>query len=298
MRPERLSGTVLVLAAATLWGTTGTAQSFAPEGASALTVGALRLLIGGAALLLLAYWRGVLRDGPAWPRGAVAWGVLGVAAYQVCFFAGVQRAGVATGTLVGIGSAPIIAGFLAYIVRGERLTSRWIIATALAVTGCALLVLPGAEDGARVDPLGIILALGAGLWYAIYTIASKKLLETHPPDAVTAVVFALGALALAPLLLTGDVSWVLKPAGILVGLHLGFITTALAYVFFARGLTTVPAGVAVTLTLAEPLTAGILGVVVVGEQLAPIALVGIGLLFAGLALLVLSPRRRPRPAVG
>lgn len=298
MRPERLSGTVLVLAAATLWGTTGTAQSFAPEGASALTVGALRLLIGGAALLLLAYWRGVLRDGPAWPRGAVLWGVLGVAAYQVCFFAGVQRAGVATGTLVGIGSAPIIAGFLAYIVRGERLTARWISATALAVTGCALLVLPGAEDGARVDPLGIILALGAGLWYAIYTIASKKLLETHPPDAVTAVVFALGALTLAPLLLVNDVSWVLKPAGILVALHLGFITTALAYVMFARGLMTVPAGVAVTLTLAEPLTAGILGVLVVGERLAPIALIGIALLFAGLALLVLSPRRRRAAVVG
>jgi DME family drug/metabolite transporter len=70
-------------------------------------------------------------------------------------------------------------------------------------------------------------------------------------------------------------------------LHLGLVTTALAYILFARGLNRILAATAVTLSLAEPLTAGLLGVIVVGEQLTTLAVVGIGLLIAGLAWLTL-----------
>ncbi|HFQ93738.1 MAG TPA: hypothetical protein ENK32_06995, partial [Anaerolineae bacterium] len=49
-----ISGQWFVLAAAVLWGTTGTAQAFAPAGAHPLSVGAMRLLVGGVALFTLA----------------------------------------------------------------------------------------------------------------------------------------------------------------------------------------------------------------------------------------------------
>src|SRR5690606_41636229 len=103
----------LVLLAAVLWGTTGTAQALAPADASPFAVGAARVFIGGTALLLIAWRRRQLR-GRTWHRGAAVAAAAAVAAYQVCFFAGVAATGVATGTLVAIGSAPVFAGLLGW----------------------------------------------------------------------------------------------------------------------------------------------------------------------------------------
>ncbi len=295
--PRRtLPGHWLVLAAATLWGTTGTSQALAPAGATPEAIGALRLLVGGGGLLLLALAGRAFVRSPAFavqqgrfPLLAAVFASVCIAAYQVFFFAGVGRTGVAVGTVVGIGSAPLMAGALVWLLRGERPTRRWALATGLAVLGCVLLVGFGsaqAQSAANgIDPLGILLALGAGLAYALYTIASKSLLRALPPDAAMALVFCGGALLLLPLLLSADLSWLSDPRGLLVVAHLGLLATALSYALFGRGLRSVPASTAVTLTLAEPLTAGLLGVLVVGETLSLPAWGGIALIFAGLALL-------------
>jgi DME family drug/metabolite transporter len=76
-----------------------------------------------------------------------------------------------------------------------------------------------------------------------------------------------------------------QPRGALVVLHLGLVTVGLAYTLFGQGLKRVPVSNAVTLTLAEPMTAGILGVLLLGEQLTLQAGLGILLIFSGLALL-------------
>jgi len=206
-----------------------------------------------------------------------------MAAYQLCFFAAVTTTGVAIGTMVAIGSAPILAGVLGFLVRGERPGQKWAIATALAIIGCILLTTGNAD--VQANTLGIVLALGAGAAYATYTVASKGLLEQQPPDAVMAITFCVGAVLLMPLLFTGNLVWVTTPQGVGVTLHLGLVATALAYVLFARGLQMIPVATAVTLSLVEPVTAGILGVVVLGERMEVPAMVGIGLVFGGLALL-------------
>ena len=278
-----MRGHWLVLAAAMLWGTTGTTQALAPAGAQPLAVGTLRMLLGGLALLLLALLRGQLWQGGSWPWQWTLLTAVCIALYQLSFFAGVARTGVAVGTLVGIGSSPIIAGLLALVVEKEWPSRRWWWATLLAITGCGLLVAQG--EAIRVDGLGILLAIGAGAAYALFALSSKKLLQFQTPGAVTAVSFSFGALLLLPLAFTLDWSWLAQPRGMLVGLHLGLVTMALAYTLFAMGLRTVSAATAVTLTLAEPLTAGLLGIFLLGEDMTPFAFLGIGLLFAGLAII-------------
>jgi DME family drug/metabolite transporter len=151
--------------------------------------------------------------------------------------------------------------------------------------------LVAAGGSLSVDGLGLVLALGAGAAYATYAVASKGLLDERPPDAVMAVVFCLGAVLLAPLLFVADLSWLAQPRGLAVALHLGLVATAAAYALFARGLMAIPVAAAVTLSLAEPLTAGTLGVVLLGEQLTTSAVLGIGLIFGGLVLLSLGGRR-------
>ncbi len=284
MQVKPSTGALLVLTASVLWGTTGTAQTLAPPGVSPIAVGTARMVFGGVALVLVALLKGGWRGGPRWPVLPTLLATAGVAGYQLLFFAGVARTGVAVGTIVGIGSSPILAGLLTWLIWRQWPGRRWLAATGLAILGCALLILAGGS-GVRVDVLGMLLAMGAGLAYAVFTMASKVLLADRPVHVVTAVVFGLGVLLMLPLWLYLDMSWLAEPRGLLVGLHLGIVTMAVAYLLFTQGLRQVSAATAVSLTLAEPLTAGLLGIFVVGEQLAPIAWLGIGLLFAGLLVL-------------
>ncbi|RMG97950.1 MAG: EamA family transporter [Chloroflexi bacterium] len=280
-------GRFLVLGAAILWGTTGTAQALAPLAATPLAVGTVRLLIGGIVLCLVAWWRGTFAQRGRWPWGTVAWGAGTIATYQLAFFAGVARTGVAVGTMVAIGSAPVLAGLLDWLVWGIRPSWHWTMATGLAIVGCAFLV--GFGESVHVDTVGVLLALGAGGSYAVYALATKRLLACQPADAVTAVLFGGGALLLSPLLLTEDISWVATGQGMAVALHLGVLATAVSYMLFARGLQAVSTATAVTLSLAEPLTATSLGIFLLGEHLTTNSTIGILLLFAGLSWLTLTP---------
>jgi len=73
------------------------------------------------------------------------------------------------------------------------------------------------------------------------------------------------------------------------------VTTVVAYLLYGRGLRTVPAPVAVTLGLAEPLVAALLGLVVLGERLTAATAVGLVLVGAALVTLAVPSRPRARP---
>jgi len=284
-RPSLRAARLQILAAAVLWGTTGTSQALAPEGATPLAVASLRVALGGVTLVAVAATGGVLRRMP--PGPVITAGACLLVA-QLSFFASVARTGVAVGTVVSIGSAPLIAGAIGYLLRGERPGPRWAAATLLGLGGCALLLAGGRSID--VDPIGVALALVVGAGYAGYTVASKDLIERHPPDSVTAAAFAVAGLCMVPFLLAADIGWVTEPRGFVIVAHLGVLTVGLAYALFARGLTVVATAPAVTLTLAEPLTAGALGVVVLGEHLTPAAGTGIAMMLAGLVLLAWPER--------
>lgn len=145
-------GSGLALVSAALFGTNGTARALGPE-VNPAVVGAARLMLGALALTIAA----VLFEGvsslratlvPPKARRWLLTAAFATALYQVTFFGAVARAGVALGTVVAIGSAPIFTGLLSSMTTGDRLTVRWGTATALAVIGCGLTRVP-----ARSTPL-------------------------------------------------------------------------------------------------------------------------------------------------
>jgi len=283
-----------VLFAAVFFGTTGTAQALGPDGTDPVGVGAARILVGGVLLVGVALLsKGAFR-GPWNPRHVCA-AVAGVAVYQLAFFAAVDSTGVAVGTIVALGSAPTIAGLFEWGLERRRPEPRWVVATALACGGVVLLALSGGE--ASVSPLGVALAVTAGGAYAAYTLAAKRMLAAgHGPEPVMAVAFGLGAVVLLPALALSGPGWLARPDGIALALFLGIVPTALAYVLFARGLRRLSASETATLTLAEPLTAGVLGAVVLAEAMTAGSAAGAALVLGG--LLVLGVRLpRPAPAV-
>jgi DME family drug/metabolite transporter len=284
-RSHPSTGYLYIILAAVLWGTTGTSQALAPTGANPLSIGAFRLLIGSLCLLILARSNKGFRSRTKWQWTMVLVSGFTIAAYQVSFFAAVKLASVAIGTIVGIGSAPIFGALLGSIFEGEKLSLRWFITTVISISGVILLGLAGSQC-LHFDFLGVILALAAGLSYAIYTLANKRLLKDHLPDEVMAVTFSLGAVFLLPLLFTSPLAWAVTPKGLLIILHLGVLATGLSYALFGRGLRSVPVATTTTLTLAEPLTAALLGIFVLKEHLITSAFIGILLIFIGLVVLV------------
>lgn len=294
------AGLVAVVLAAMLFGTTGTAQALGPAETTPLGVGAARLVVGGLGLLAILPLVGGRRLEAVrlWrtPTG-LATGVC-TALYQVAFFAAVQQTGVAVGTLVALGSGPVLAGILGRLLLGERPGRVWFLATGVCLGGLGLLV-GGAGPAQRVDPTGVVLAVVAGLAYAGYTVLAKRQLgDGHHPSTVMAAAFGLGGLLLVPVLVTQPTRWLLDPAGATLALYLGLVTITLGYLLFVRGLAVLPAGPVTTLMLAEPLVATVLGIAVLGERLSLLGLVGVGLLLLGLLAqgLGVGPARRTEAA--
>jgi DME family drug/metabolite transporter len=243
----------------------------APEGAIATTV-----TPGGSAA-------------PTW--FVIVLGVLGVVAYQPAFFLGTSLNGVAVGTIVALGSAPILTGALEWAVTRVFPGLVWLIATLVATVGVVLLTGVGGADAISVE--GLAASLAAGASYAVYALASKRLLvRGWAPTAAMGSVFGWAAAASVPLLLFTDLRWLATGSGLAMALWLGLVTTTVAYLLFARGLIGLSAATVSTLTLAEPLTATLLGILVLNEQLSGNAVIGIIVLALGLVLLVL-PRRAP-----
>ena len=286
------------LSAAVLWGTIGTAQELGAPTAAPATVAAVRSLGGGLLLVVVLLGvghrprlRAALRGAPLALLGAAA----AITVFQLGYLTAVRSVGVALGTLVAIGSAPVVAGLLAAL-GGRAPGRRWAMATGATVVGAGLLLLGGGASGAGQDPgpLGVLAGLVAGAAYGTYTTVSGRVLAAGAdgPSAV-ALTFAGAGILLLPALLLGDLHWVARPAGAAAALWLVVATTALGYVLFARGLAGLDAPTVTTLTLAEPLAATVLAVVLVGERLDATSWVGAAALILGLVL-VAAPRRGPR----
>ena len=292
-----------VLAAAVLFGTTGTSQALGPEGTTPLSIGVMRLVVGGTVLaaigFTLARRRVRRRPNPLPTRRAIAlMAVTGIclAAYQPLFFLGTARGGVAVGTVIALGSAPVIAGLLEWALTRRLPSATWLFATILATAGVVVLGVGGAAGGSGgTDPLGILGSVGAGASFAVFANAQRRLMDAGwDPFTVAGAMGAWSAGVAVLALPFVDVSWVTDPGGLAMTLWLGIATIAIAYTLFTWGLERLTAATAATLTLAEPLTASILGIAVLGERLSPLAIGGLVILAGGLVLLAWGARRGSR----
>ncbi|MBC7682342.1 MAG: EamA family transporter [Ferruginibacter sp.] len=295
MHNKTLLGSLMVLAAAMLWGTTGTAQSLAPPHLSAYWIGALRLVVATAFFAVYGFltvplhrWAGDLRQ-LAW--GPVLLAGLCVAGYNLAFFVGVKANGVAIGTAVALGSGPVWAGGLQWLFTRQMPRPAWWLGTLLAVAGGALMVLGGGADHAA-SLHGTLLCLVAGLSYAAYALLNQRLVRTAPPATVTLCVFGTAALLAVPVALVVSGAFTATASDVLVVGYLGVVATGVAYLLFSYALRWVTSATAVTLALAEPLVAFGLAVTVLHEQTTPGAWTGLGGVLAGLAVVMAAEVRQ------
>ncbi|WP_307612136.1 DMT family transporter [Pseudarthrobacter sp. W1I19] len=304
--PDRLPGArwgaVFVLAASVLWGTTGTAATFAPA-VSPLAIGAVAMGVGG--LLQAAYaarpirgqWRLLLEQWPLVSLGALAVGV-----YPLAFYTSMHLAGVAVGTVVSIGSAPVAAAVIERFADKKPLTRRWLAGALLGVAGAGLLSVaghrPGGADGASgagtesaldswATPAGIVLGLVAGVTYALYSWAAHRLIGGGlSARAAMGAVFGVGGVLLMPVLLLTGRPLVESWTNVGVGAYMAIVPMFAGYILFGWGLARIRASTATGLSLVETVVAAVLAVLVVGERLPAAGWAGAAAVLAGLVFLL------------
>jgi DME family drug/metabolite transporter len=286
-------GAAAILVTSFLWGTTGTAATFAP-GAGPLAIGAAALGIGGLLQAVIAV-PALRRALPRLRRHSplVAAGALSVAVYPLAFYSSMHLGGVAIGTVVSLASAPLASGMLERVLEGRPLSRWWMLAAALGIAGSVLLCLSRLDGSpTAVLPLAgsIVLGLVAGATYATYSWVVHRLMAAGVERAASmGSVFGAGGTLLLPVLLLTGAPLLATGQSIAVAAYMALVPMFLGYLLFGYGLTRVRPSTATTLTLSEPAVAALLAVLVVGEHLTAAGWAGLAILAAALVVLAVAP---------
>lgn len=307
MTPDRVDhaaarrGLVLVVLAAALWGTSGVATKtlYTFVAISPISVAAFRLALGAPLLLAVFYLTSGSRSFRI-ARGDLGWLLLVGASLgisQACYFAAIARVGVAIATLVTICTAPVLVSLFSATLLRERLTGAVVGALACALIGTALLIGVGRSDGgapAGAVSGGILLALGAACNFAIFILVSRLLANRYHPLLSITIAVSIGAalLIVTSALTVGMTLRYPWPAWALL-LYLGLAPTALGYALFYQGVRHTTAAEASIASLVEPLTATVLAVVILGERLDTLGLLGAALLIGAIVFLYRNGPSRP-----
>jgi DME family drug/metabolite transporter len=282
---------VSVLLACVLFSTSATGRAYLDFPGSSISVGAWRVFLGGIGLAAYA----AIRYGTSGLRRLVKLPVVwvmafAVLAYQISFFIGAARIGVAMGTLGALATAPFFAGVLGWIVGTGKPSAIWVVSTVMGVVGLALIT--GVSEVR--DNLGFFAVFISGVMYAVFTVFGVRLTRTHDVTGaeVLGAAFGIGAVLSLPIVLFTS-AWI--NSALLVGfvLYIGLATTALGYILFGNGLTHLSPGTVSTLTLAEPVLATLMGVYILGEAMNPRGWIGCAVIIGALALLGIVESRTP-----
>lgn len=290
------NGTLLAIAAALVWSATSPGLSYLLDvyNVPALTLAFWRDAFIAAAclggLFIAAKVRGqdLPRLSPAEWRGFATMGVISVGIYHALFVYSVALNGAAL-AIVLIYLYPTFVTLGAALVFKERVGPQQIVALALAVVGCALLVRAYDPAVLRVSWLGVLVGVASAATHAGYVLYSQRAVTRHSPFLSLALPMLFGAIALLGLSLiaNGPASLLavgpgLQPWLILIGLALG--PTLIGYVLFTASLRYIPGRIASLIVVIEAPIATLAAVLLLGEQIEPLQLLGMAFILAAAVL--------------
>jgi DME family drug/metabolite transporter len=288
---KRSDGRALGISAVALgtiiWGTVGPVVRLFPEGTE-FQYSLIRNLTGVSALWLFVLFSKDKRRYTKQDIVPILVGGIGATLFFPFFILAFQLTGVGVAAVVSIGVAPIFVGLIAWIALKQPPGKQWAIGTVIAVAGVVALNWPSGNN--TVSFLGVAFAMAAAFGYSMQATGMGMISKRHTPFQSVAPMFTIGTILQAPLSYGRDFSFLQDPVLLLGVLYGGIVTVAVAYAFFIYGISRIGAATAVTVGLMEPLTASILGIVLLGETVSAIGIVGSVLILAGLVVVSRPPK--------
>ena len=282
-------GSALIIAAGALWGTMGIfVRSLGEYGFDSIQISALRLCAAALCflgLLLARRGRGFriqLRDLPLF----LGLGVGSVGLMTCCYFAAIRMMTMSEAAIL-LYTSPIWVVLMSALFFHEKVTRRKLLALILAFGGCALV--SGIGSGS-LNPLGVLVGIGSGIAYGLYSILGSVALRRYPPEAVSAYTFFIAAIAVLSISHPAELVQKMAAADGFAGLILlvlatGAVTAFVPFLIYTIGLNRVQASHAAILATVEPLVATVLGILVYHEQLRTATLLGVACILGAILAL-------------
>ena len=286
---RRNIGPALIILAGCFWGSMGIfVRRLTGFGFSPIQIVTLRITVAALVfcLVLLAKdrsgFRIALRDLPLF----LGLGFGSILFFTVCYFSAITIMPLSTAAIL-LYTSPIWIMLMSALFFREKLNSIKLIALALAFAGC---VLVSGISGEGLTLTGLLLGLGSGIGYGLYSILGTVALRKYSPYTVTTYTFLFAAAG--AWLVCGPADMVSKfnaadnvPGLLLFCVLTGLVTAVVPFLAYTLGLRTVEAGRAGILATVEPLVAALVGIVVFSEPLTLLSGLGIVLILAAVVLL-------------
>ena len=270
-----------VLLAGTLWGSMGLfVRKLNAVGLYALDIVQLRIAISlvlvGLYLLIFARDKLRVRLRDLWCFAGT--GIVSLLLFSWCYFSGMQEASLSVMAVL-LYTSPAFIVLLSVLLFRETLTRQKLLALVLTFAGCCLV--SGLGSGSAVSMKGLLLGLGSGFFYALYSIFAPFGLRHDSPLAVvfwTFVFAALGALFVAD---WGNLMTVLSvPQNALLAAGLVLLSTVAPYILYTKGLANVESGKASIMASIEPVVGTLVGTLVFGEPISAGVFLGLACILA------------------
>lgn len=281
-----------ILTAGTLWGIIAlfvralSANDFTSMEIAALrSFGALFLMFVGLLICKRELLKIKLKD--VWCF--IGTGVLSLTFFNWCYFKTMVLTSLSVAAIL-LYTAPAIVVVLSAIFFKEKITKSKVGCLCIAFAGCAFVtgVFSGGDSG--LSPLGLLIGLGAGFGYALYSIFGRYAIQRgYSSFTITFYTFFFSSLGTLPLIEFGHLRQSLASIdggkGMLLIAGFALISTVLPYLLYTLGLTGVESGKASIMASIEPVVATILGIVVYGERLTVQGLIGIIMVLGAIVML-------------
>jgi drug/metabolite transporter (DMT)-like permease len=282
------------LAAVTMiWGGTFVAGRFLADSLSPLFAASLRFLLASGALLLFLLVARVPLARPSprqWLQLSLL-GFFGIFFYNLCFFYGLHYINASRASLI-VALNPAVIGLASWLLFKERLSRVKVVGIAICIVGASLVIVsrnPQLLAGNADSWIGDLLIFGCVLSWGVYSLCSRDLNQTLGPMQTVTYSILLGTVMLwvvsavrgevsiAALASLGAQQW-------LSLMYLGVLGSALAYIGYYDGIRKIGATRSGVFIALNPLTAVILGALLLGEQLTLAMCLGGGLILVGIFL--------------
>ncbi len=289
---NRSYGVIAVILASILWGTTGTAATLAPS-LSPLFIGSFAMGVGGLLQSIFAL-SNIFKERRliANHLGFLLVGSIAVSLYPLAFYSSMRLSGVTVGTVVSIGTAPILSAIIEYSSKDFHITKQWVIGAAFGILGVMLLCF--SENSATSTQyshlaIGILLGLIAGFTYALYSWSARQMmLKGISSKSAMGTTFGCGGLLLIPVMILAGTQLFDSLINITISLYMALIPMFIGYLCYGYGLSKISASTATTITLLEPVIAAILAMLIIDEYLSFLGWLGVVFIFICLVLVTLS----------
>lgn len=285
---KKIKSSLFVLTAGILWGLIGLfVRSLSGTGFDSMEIVAIRsgFAVVELGLILLIYNRKLLKIHIKDLWCFIGTGIISLTFFNICYFTTITMTSLSVAAIL-LYTAPAFVLIMSFFIFKESLGARKIVAVILSFAGCVLVT--GVLSGDQIiTPLGILIGIGSGFGYALYTIFGRfAISKGYHSLTITFYTILLSAIGTLPMMKPSKLMIAVSgsPYVILSFAGMSFLCTILAYIFYNIGLSGLEGGQAAVIASIEPVTATVLGMIVFGEIMTPMGVAGMLLVFVSIAL--------------